>query len=542
MKVEIVRKREGVEVCHFPDYGASPFLQDLKRSGKNVSLGSPVFTKEVVDFIKWYLTPSVITPDSTTDPTKLSFSSSSSLSQNGSPSSFLFSPTQPLKEESEIEKRTFYRPKQGKGEFLQNAIIAANNFGLHCLVYVIAKHIRQILIDSESAAALRDKLDFENDLDLTQEKEDTVWTRNCIQTCEIEPEATEEDLLQSFFRDDILLPSPSPALAHPDITAAKCSFENCSLRFGFSTRKHHCRSCGKIFCATHASKFIRLPEGEGVKVEVGWVSNFFTYVMNFGDTSLSRTCDDCFKRIEEEEMSQSLFEAFGLIGFEISLLNRAMVVSHLWRKAAQKCQGILVNVQYKLSGDTLSLMEKKSLWNNREFFMGHPRWLIQIVRMADLSTESISKEVHRVVRGKKKISCNSVMCQVDFSCDHGQKPHRQVSTFILSLCIYLPLFFLLHLLLTPSSPFPSHSTSQNPRNVKMASPPPTSSNFSNATSKIGDFEDLLQNPSETLSRLKESRKSASFFPFLSKVCDMSPSLTLLLYFQSFRRRPTGMQR
>ena len=175
-----------------------------------------------------------------------------------------------------------------------------------------------------------------------------------------------------------------------------------------------------------------------MKVEVGWVSSFYTYVTNYGDTSLSRICDNCFERIEEEEKCQNSFQAFGLIGLEISLMNRAMVVCHSWRKAAQKCLGILVNVQYKLPGDELNMVQKRSLWNNREFFTGHPRWLVQIVRMADLSLESVSKEVYRVVSGEQKISCNSVMCQVDFSHDHGQKPHRQVSFSSLLFHPFLP--------------------------------------------------------------------------------------------------------
>ena len=161
-----------------------------------------------------------------------------------------------------------------------------------------------------------------------------------------------------------------------------------------------------------------------MNVEVGWVSSLYTYVTNYGDSSLSRICDDCFERIEEEEKCQSSFMAFGLMGLEIPLLNRALVVCQAWRKASRKCQGILANLQYKLPGDKLNLAEKRILWNNREYFMGHPRWLVQLVRISDLSKEYVSKEVNRVVKGEKKVSCNSVMCQVDFSLTEGQKAHR----------------------------------------------------------------------------------------------------------------------
>ena len=509
MDVEIIRRPVDtgsveIEVCHFPFYEQSAFLQKLKSSGLKASLDSPAFTKEIVELIKWYLTPqasldqsltfTLITdsgscpqtsfstkPPSSSSPSS-SFSSSSSSSPSSpsapsapslplypspsstSSSSFLFSPpSQYLKEEEEIEKRALPKNHQGRGEFLQNAIIAADHFELPCLVHFFAKRIRDALSSCESADLLRSQLGFKNDLDQqTKEQEESVWARNCVGTRnkgpKIKREATENEISQSFYRDSNLLPAVS-AQAHPDSSATKCSFKNCGYVFGI-TGKHHCRNCGQIFCATHASKWARLPENDRVEPEVGPVSRWYTYLTNYSDPSLSRICDDCFEVIQEEEKCQSSFQAFGLAGLEIPLLNRALVVSHSWRQAAQKCLGILINVQYKLPGDRMSLLEKRSLWNNREYFVGHPRWLVQVVRMADLSKESVSKEVYRLVSVEKaKISCNSAMCQIHLSQEEGQKIRRQVffssSSFFgsyshLSHFLFLILILLILFLLGPT--------------------------------------------------------------------------------------------
>ena len=33
-----------------------------------------------------------------------------------------------------------------------------------------------------------------------------------------------------------------------------CSYDGCAVKFGLMNRRHHCRSCGDIFCKTHCLK------------------------------------------------------------------------------------------------------------------------------------------------------------------------------------------------------------------------------------------------------------------------------------------------
>jgi hypothetical protein len=63
----------------------------------------------------------------------------------------------------------------------------------------------------------------------------------------------------------------------PDHQASKCMHRGCSVSFSLRTRRHHCRTCGKIFCSTHTGYTIPDPE----------------------DNSPGRVCNGCFVAYEE---------------------------------------------------------------------------------------------------------------------------------------------------------------------------------------------------------------------------------------------------
>lgn len=73
--------------------------------------------------------------------------------------------------------------------------------------------------------------------------------------------------------------SLSPPVWVPDESVNKCMFENCENEFSKSIfdlkyRRHHCRSCGKIFCIKHCYKKILL--------------------CDFGYIGAQRVCNSCY--------------------------------------------------------------------------------------------------------------------------------------------------------------------------------------------------------------------------------------------------------
>ena len=72
--------------------------------------------------------------------------------------------------------------------------------------------------------------------------------------------------------------TPRPTLWIPDHAASSCM--GCSTQFWFGRRKHHCRSCGRLFCSECSDNTAPLP-----------AEQLYTPV---------RVCDGCYKMISGE--------------------------------------------------------------------------------------------------------------------------------------------------------------------------------------------------------------------------------------------------
>ena len=72
--------------------------------------------------------------------------------------------------------------------------------------------------------------------------------------------------------------TPRPTLWIPDHAASSCM--GCSTQFWFGRRKHHCRSCGRLFCSECSDNTVPLP-----------AEQLYTPV---------RVCDGCYKMISGE--------------------------------------------------------------------------------------------------------------------------------------------------------------------------------------------------------------------------------------------------
>jgi hypothetical protein len=71
-----------------------------------------------------------------------------------------------------------------------------------------------------------------------------------------------------------------------DSKVTKCEEKGCTTSFNFITRRHHCRSCGGIFCDAHTKKrrTLRNPLTEGGRAD--------------GTVADCRVCDSCASKVE----------------------------------------------------------------------------------------------------------------------------------------------------------------------------------------------------------------------------------------------------
>lgn len=82
------------------------------------------------------------------------------------------------------------------------------------------------------------------------------------------------------------------SLWKPDALADTCDQTTCSATFSLTIRRHHCRSCGGVFCNQHSSFGLLLyyaPETETQK----------------GSLKMSRACEDCFNNKTRPQSQKS---------------------------------------------------------------------------------------------------------------------------------------------------------------------------------------------------------------------------------------------
>ncbi len=147
--------------------------------------------------------------------------------------------------------------------------------------------------------------------------------------------------------------------------------ENCRCTFTMIYRKHHCRSCGKVFCNSCCYKKIIVPK-EFLSYNQ---PNLFSYF-----SKEERVCDTCYLEIFEFHTVSHLIKFFKMIALEIPLLQRCATISKSWRKAVLIYLSLMREIQYKLLHLKLDDSEIKFLYSNRNILCSHSSWLLQLLK------------------------------------------------------------------------------------------------------------------------------------------------------------------
>lgn len=201
-----------------------------------------------------------------------------------------------------------------------------------------------------------------------------------------------------------------------DVSITNC--HNCNLTFTFYYRKHHCRSCGRIFCYQCSDKSIYIPLEMQVNPEYDMLNMNDPITMTRKKTnSEARVCDGCYGKILELNKLNKLIEVFYLMNFTIPELLLLRCVCHQWRQVSNYILSKIREMQYYLSDHKYSVFDKKVLWNNRYYIMGHSQWMVQLLKSIDYEEYKTTKnkldEVKKLISGfsgKPVINCYSMMC------------------------------------------------------------------------------------------------------------------------------------
>jgi len=194
-----------------------------------------------------------------------------------------------------------------------------------------------------------------------------------------------------------------------DNTVSNCY--NCNVLFTMFVRKHHCRFCGKIFCYQCLNYSTNIPDdlmSDDTK-KGSWNEYITTYVYTAtNDTTKHKVCKACKHLIEYINSVKKLIEVFVMVKFDIRDLQKASTVCKTWHYAANYILSIFREIQYKLSIDTPSKLEKSLLFNNLHYVGAHSKYITNLIKSFTLNAEF--DQIIHILENEKTLDCWTMMC------------------------------------------------------------------------------------------------------------------------------------
>lgn len=286
------------------------------------------------------------------------------------------------------------------------------------------------------------------------------------------------DMSYSMRVDDITGTSPDSTLQIrqrnvdswiADDAVTQC--QACGTTFGWLTRKHHCRCCGRIFCYECSSNrdqlprdLERYPSGSTAWLHLSW-----------SKSKAERTCDKCHLRLQRTRYVWNDVRVFDLLELDLVQLRTLSLVSKRWCRAAVCSLSAFREIQYRLPVQTLSDRERKQLLINQRWLAGHSLWCWQLFRSQP------SDQLLDLLGSERSVPCGQTMCTRHCSRQLSPEnalyllmistPCPAVRSFAIKRLEDPQLYMLPHLVYALRFELPEQSVSLLDRLIKMASHP-----------------------------------------------------------------------
>jgi len=158
---------------------------------------------------------------------------------------------------------------------------------------------------------------------------------------------------------NVTIPARTPTTWIPDCRVHHCF--QCNLEFSWTRRKHHCRSCGRIFCYS-CSSYIAIPP---------------TYIQL--PQKPLKMCSNCAKTSRESKKSEWLVLSLAIMPVTISELFILRTLDKTWNFSVNVLLSFFRGIQYKLPCQVYSQLEKDFLWTHFKEFDKHVQWQIHTI-------------------------------------------------------------------------------------------------------------------------------------------------------------------
>lgn len=191
------------------------------------------------------------------------------------------------------------------------------------------------------------------------------------------------------------IPPKLPFVWIPDNRINSCTI--CKNEFTYTNRKHHCRSCGKIFCSNCCYQYQSLP-------------SYLPKTRLGNKKGKQLVCHICNAKIINIKTKKDLIFTFSCLPLTIYELSTLMYINKEWNVAAVSIIGVYKAIPYKCSYEKWSGLERRLLQNHWKEFACHGRWMVQAIR----GLYGICK-IEKVVRYYKEeydhlYACSDLFC------------------------------------------------------------------------------------------------------------------------------------
>jgi len=208
-------------------------------------------------------------------------------------------------------------------------------------------------------------------------------------------------------KDDMLLPRESYKWLD-DTYVTNCF--SCKNDFSFINRKHHCRSCGNIFCSTCSNynvEFTSLTEEK--IIDRNLYINYWIYnTNNTNYTNSYRTCKKCYDIFKILKKIAGYYNILCFLPLSLNELINLSITNKIWYNTIKIYKSKMREIQYYLPNKGLNKIEKKFLTNNKEHIIGHNFYMTIYIKTFVNIDETL---LLKFKEGKKNLTCWNLMCK-----------------------------------------------------------------------------------------------------------------------------------
>ena len=160
---------------------------------------------------------------------------------------------------------------------------------------------------------------------------------------------------------------------------------SCGTTFNFLKRKHHCRFCGRVFCANCTNLKMKIPKLLRSELPLSPGDNYlYSLIKNNDDDRKRRVCSICASHLHITQSVEKLIQVILLCDF-LDLQDYAILaqVNNKWKTCIYEIMRILKSAISILPSMNLSPLESKIIRAHSSDLYQHVQWRVLVLRVTN---------------------------------------------------------------------------------------------------------------------------------------------------------------